>query len=69
MKKKKKWIIPFFSFRFKSGFVNLHHRLSLAARQPLVSFGNIRQFSPPASVLYFQTQAYRIFHIEFEEGC
>jgi hypothetical protein len=31
----------FFSFKLKPVFISLHHWLSLAARQPLVSSGNI----------------------------
>jgi hypothetical protein len=30
------------------------------------SSGSVRQSSPPASVFYFQTQASKIFHFEFE---
>jgi len=61
--KKKKRIIPF----SVSAQVSLHHRLSPVACQPLVSFGSNHQSSPPASVFYFQTQASKIFHLEFEE--
>jgi hypothetical protein len=58
-KKEEEMDHSFFSFRLKLAFIGLHHRLSLpAARQSLVSSGNIRQSSPPTSV----------FHLDFEGG-
>jgi len=65
-KRKKEVDNSFFSFRLKSAFVSLYYRLSLAARQPLVSSSSIRQSLPPVFVFYFQIQAFRIFNLKFK---